>query len=332
MDTNPTIDFVRFASIAEVWHMEDFWHVHLSMKQSVFDTGIFSNCMKISHANDLPIRFTSANNDVLWLKGGFKSNPFGPSRITHSGSKETRLEYNDYDPQSRLLFDHHRRDTGSHRLDWDPTGRIGKDAHTILQTASAGCKRVVWSTANTHLRGDMRAVWETIQPTFHDSHTVRYYPFRQRMWLVGGTRLERKSLNDPTCITDHDVFERGVVTPTGGLELTRVMLNRTYSWARQVKSEQMDDELWPTLVTNYHRGDGPALVNVYAVKDTVTNSGCRTQVTNDYHHEWYRNGKSMTGKQVQDWAKSHGVIMIDHPCHDRPCFPNEMDRTMWTLT
>lgn len=330
-DLSPRMPMHQFASIAEVWHLEDFWHVHLATKLSVMDPTLVTRCAEVSSKMKLPVRFSSSNADVICMVGGVMANPFGPAHLTHGVDKVTRLEYQGFDPSSGMHHETIRRDTGGYAVHWHHEARFDTDKPTAVYTAFSACKRVSWAGATSELKTEIRPGWELLAPAFHENQTVRYYPFRQRMWSMGGDRLERKSVEKPTCITDHDVFERGSMGPTGDLQVIRVMMYRTHNWARSIKQDQLDNDLWPTLVTDYHRVDGPAMVNTYTVKDTVDNSGIKTQVSHDYQHDWYRNGKKVTGTEVQKWASRNGVIMVDHPCHDRPCFPNEMDRAMWAL-
>lgn len=334
MDQSPRMDFVKFAAIADVWFLEDFWHVHLATKEPVQDSKIIQNCMLVSMENPTyPIRFTSANSQVMWLWNGEVTCPFGPALFEHVPSRVTRTEFHGFNPNSGLLSDTVRIDNGGYFVNWDRNARFDTDRPTSIKTAFSQVKRVKWDGATDELKNSLRTGWEAVKPAFHGAQMVRYYPFIQRLWeMAPFPRLERKSTEKPTAITDHDVFEDGTMGPTGTLQVTRVMMYRTYSWARRIRDTQTDSEIWPEDLDDYHRGDGPAKVTVYTVKDLITDSGTRTSVANDYQHEWYRAGKKMTGTEVHDWAKRNGVIMVDHPCHDRPCFPNEMDRAMWALT
>jgi len=312
--------FVEFTKLCQVWHLEKFWHVHINMNNAVsYDMPSF-HILDLSEKNpDCLIRFSSPNGAIRWLKNRQDYCPFEPAFYS-SHSPLISIKFDHFDMDRVFTYSYLDIQHGEYHITWNQK-ELELDEQTNLMGLSLGTEEFVHSGPDS----SHRPAWIKLQSTFSVGEVVRKYGTRTVEWKLpltsaaGLNHMQRKTFGSPTVIQDMELYERGKVLEDGTLEIVRLIPSRIYRWAINLNGAEY----------HHHRGDGPAIVTLYDLKEVIHGNKRSTIHMGTYQNDWIINDKEISGHEVSEFCRRNNTAIRQGPLHEKSAFLNEQDEMIW---
>lgn len=306
-----------YAKLCTVWHLDDFWHIHVNAKIYSFHPDLTDFMIRVSQNTKLPIRWTTANHHtVRWTTDGHEGGSFEPSVYsTYPGVYANMIGY---DPDSGAKSLMVNMNTGAYSTGWGCAQRYPHNKLISLATFKTNTDvwgALCWNYEEYH-------TMPHIMDTYLSGDAVRYYEEVIRKWAASGNFNDIEfahidSRLDGLCTKIHDagVTERGYVTNDFVPELVRLIRHRYSSWVSSVDTTS--------------RLDGPSVVAQHMLKQIISGDINRTTSYGGYEQTWWIRGKNISEIQVQEWARKHGIVIRQGQLADQSAFTDPTAQLAW---
>jgi len=310
----------QFAKMCTVWHLGDFWHIHVNLNAPLWPVTksagqkVMTSMQQVSSNTAFPIRWSSYEGPTVWMTNGKVHNPFGAD--AYGGSDGYWLNVmptgdhtiigSSLDPNNGML-----------ELGWSSPRPNNRMIYQHSQYRSAASSIHDYNSKITAY-GDIKDRDESVNNLPIDSaDMVQYYSavisydrnFDTRSPACNLTVSHNKQ-------RDIDVIEQGSIVD-GVPRMDRFIRKRILQWGGHHMNQQINQPL--------HRPDGPAIVNLLGVTETILGSTKAIQIT-DHTHEWRLHGTPISQSSIVNWCHKHGVVMRNEHHGDKHSFIDEMDR------
>ncbi len=249
-----------------------------------------------------PILFQSSYKDEVyqeWWFNGCCHNPHGPA-ITHKNDLETRITHLD-----KKGFEHNANGPSSIV--------VSEDIYEESWKVSPGIH---------HREGDLPASTNTYYYTKHQLHDVpiilqnmmpglpkRYIRERTRSWMKHGHPY--RSDGGPTEIGDHVSVDATEIINTYDIRIHRFTLEKVFLW--------YDDS------GNFNRTNGPAVITLHEVNESVINNVIEQTRYKSFTTQWWYKGKKIPDENIKGWMRIHKVMPIEGAPINNSVFTSDED-------